>query len=103
MKNLVIYIMETSIYENIDINVISDIKRKKYMRDYMRVRRSDEKHDEIKSKNKAYYYKYKYNITSEDIQKYGNHLSLVVGIRSKLDALKLSNPELLYDILKYYL
>ena len=95
--------METSIYENVDINVISDIKRKKYMRDYMRVRRSDEKHDEIKSKNKEYYYKYKYNITSEDIEKYGKHLSLIARIRSNLDQLKLSNPELIYDILKYYI
>lgn len=95
--------METSIYENVDINVISDIKRKKYMRDYMRVRRSDDKHDEIKSKNKEYYYKYKYNITSDEMAIYGKHLSLVVGIRSKLDALKLSNPELLYDILECYI
>ena len=74
----------------------------KYMRDYKR-KQYQEKGEEIKSKNKAYYYKYKHNLSSEDMKKYDIYLPLVARIRKNLDELKAIKPDIITDVLTPYL
>lgn len=74
----------------------------KYMREYKR-KQYLEKGDEIKSKNKAYYYKYKHNLSNEDMKKYDIYLPMVARLRKNLDELKAIKPEILADILMPYL
>jgi hypothetical protein len=89
--------------ENVELDSIKAIMKIKTNRKYRQNQINTKTHKELKFKSKSYYYKTKYNITSEDIINYGEHLSLVVRIRSNLDELKLTKPELIYDILKCYL
>jgi len=72
-----------------------------YMREYKR-KQYLEKGDEIKAKNKAYYYKYKSNITAEDFKKFDLHTPNVVRIRKELEALK-EFPDIIKEILAPYL
>jgi len=74
----------------------------KYMRDYKR-KKYKEKPDEMKSKNKAYYYKYKHNLSSDEMKKYDIYLPLVARIRKNLDELKEAKPEFIKTILQPYL
>lgn len=74
----------------------------KYMREYKR-KQYQEKGEEIKSKNKAYYYKYKHNLSNDDMKKYDIHLPLIARIRKNLDELKETKPEFIKDILTQYL
>ena len=74
----------------------------KYMREYKR-KQYQEKGEEIKNKNKAYYYKYKHNLSSEDMKKYDIYLPIVARIRKNIDELKAVKPEIVADILNQYL
>ena len=73
-----------------------------YMREYKR-KQYKEKGEEIKEKNKAYYYKYKFNMTAEDMKKYDVSLPLVGKIRKYMDELKIQNPEFVKEIVKHYI
>jgi hypothetical protein len=73
-----------------------------YMREYKR-KQYQEKGDEIKAKNKAYYYKYKFNVSQEDLRKYDTLLPIIVRIRKELDELKIKNPDLIDELLLPYL
>jgi glycosyltransferase involved in cell wall biosynthesis len=61
-----------------------------------------EKGGEIKEKNKAYYYKYKFNVPAEELKKYDTLLPIVVRIRKELDELKEKKPEFIKEILEPY-
>jgi hypothetical protein len=74
----------------------------KYMREYKR-KQYQTKSEDIKNKNKAYYYKYKHNLSNEDMKKYDIHLPLIARIRKNLDELKETKPEFVQDILNQYL
>ena len=78
------------------------ITHTEYMRNYKR-KQYAEKPDEIKAKNKAYYAKYKYGMTTEDMKKYDTLLPIVSKIKKNCDALKVENVEFLRDILTAYL
>jgi hypothetical protein len=73
-----------------------------YMREYKR-KQYKEKGTEIKEKNKAYYYKYKFNITADELHKYDTLLPIVVRIRKELDELKDKKPELINELLAPYI
>jgi len=97
--------MENQNIENINndySNILKTTDKKKYMREYKR-KQYQEKGEEIKNKNKAYYYKYKHNLTSEDMKKYDIYLPLVARIWKNLDELKAVKPELINDILNPYI
>lgn len=74
----------------------------KYMREYKR-KQYKENTEEIKNKNKAYYYKYKHNLSSEDMKKYDIYLPIIARIRKNIEELKQLKPELLEEILTPYL
>jgi len=76
-------------------------KRKTYMREYKR-KQYAENADIIKNKNKAYYYKNKFQLPSEDMVKYDVMLPTVAKARYYLDLLKAEHPELLPDIIAVY-
>jgi hypothetical protein len=77
------------------------IDKKTYMREYKR-KQFRENGDAIKEKNKAYYYKYKFNISTEDLKKYDIHLPIVARIRKELEELKNKNPDIIKEILEPY-
>ena len=73
-----------------------------YMREYKR-KQYLEKGDIIKEKNKAYYYKYKFNLSCEEMKKYDILLPLVSKIKKNLDDLKEKNPEFVKELIKQYI
>jgi hypothetical protein len=74
-----------------------------YMREYKR-KQYKENGNAIKEKNKAYYYKYKFNASTDDLRKYDVLLPIVIRIRKELDDLKVKNPNIIKEILEpYYL
>ena len=83
-------------------HILKTADKTKYMRDYKR-KQYQEKGDEIKNKNKAYYYKYKHNLSSEDMKKYDIYLPIVARIRKNLDELIALNPDIITDVLTPYL
>ena len=66
---------------------------KTYMREW---KRKDylENSDKIKSKNKAYYYKYKCGLTKEDMAKYDTMLPFVAKIKMAVDEFKANDLQL---------
>jgi len=72
--------------------------QKEYMRLYKR-KQYAEKPDDIKAKNKAYYAKYKYGMSSEDMKKYNTLLPLVSKIKKNCEELKEKNIDFLKEIL----
>ena len=72
-------------------------KSRKYMREYKR-RQYAEKGDLIRAKNKAYYYKTKFGLNTEDMKKYDNLLPLVAKITRHLEELQEQKPELIFNI-----
>ena len=74
------------------------MSQKEYMRLYKR-KQYAEKPDDIKAKNKAYYAKYKYGMSSEDMKKYDTLLQLVSKIKKNCEELKEKNIVFLKDIL----
>lgn len=88
--------------EDLEDTENSDSKQKKYMRDYKKKKYTENSTD-IKNKNKAYYYKYKHNMSSQDMQKYDIYLPLIAKIRKNLDELKNVKPEFIKELLEPYL
>tara|TARA_R110000751_G_scaffold100251_3_gene194129 strand:- start:775 stop:1101 length:327 start_codon:yes stop_codon:yes gene_type:complete len=77
-------------------------KRKAYMRDYKK-KNYNKNTAEVKDKNKQYYYKYKFGLTSDDMAKYGTSLPVICRIRKGLAELEKSNAGLIEDVLQPYL
>jgi hypothetical protein len=73
-----------------------------YMREYKR-KQYLEKGNEIKQKNKAYYYLHKYKLPLEEIHKYDILLPNIVRLRKEIDEIKKKNPELIKELLCSYL
>ena len=69
-----------------------------YMREYKRQQYA-KKGEQMREKNKAYYYKYKYKLTGELMKKYDTLLPLCIKLIKNLEALKEQNPEFLEEIL----
>jgi ribonucleotide reductase alpha subunit len=88
--------------DNEIISTIEEPKSRIYMREYKR-KKYIENGDEMKAKNKAYYYKYKFGLNSEEMKKYQNLLPLVAKIRKGLEELKEKNPDFLQDVLEMYI
>jgi hypothetical protein len=67
--------------------------QKTYMREW---KRKDylENGDKIKSKNKAYYYKYKCGLTNEDMAKYDTMLPFVAKIKMAVEEFRANDLEL---------
>ena len=76
--------------------------KRTYMREYKR-KQYQEKGDIIKQKNKAYYYKYKFGLNSDDMKKYDTLLPLVSKTKRYLEELKNANPQFLAEILNEYI
>jgi hypothetical protein len=83
--------------------IVANIKmdRKTYMREYKR-KKYAENADLIKDKNKAYYYKSKFNLPSEDMKKYDVLLPIVYLIKNNLEELKKKNPDIFKEIIQEY-
>ena len=77
------------------------VDRKTYMREYKR-KKYAENADIIKNKNKAYYYKSKFNLPNEDMKKYDILLPVVSLIRKHLEDLKDKNPDVFKEIIQEY-
>ena len=77
-------------------------KNGKYMREY-KCRQYIEKGDLIRAKNKAYYYKTKFGLNTEDMKKYDTLLPLVAKINRHLEELQEQKPELIPDVLQPFL
>jgi len=73
-----------------------------YMREYKR-EQYKKNPTQIKEKNKAYYYKYKYNISVDDAHKYDLLLPNIVRLRKEIDDIIAKKPELINDLLMPYL
>jgi len=78
------------------------ISHTEYMRNYKR-KQYAENPEEIKAKNKAYYAKYRYGMTTAEMKTYGTLLPIVSKIKKNCDALKTENVTFLKDILTAYL
>jgi hypothetical protein len=78
------------------------IKRQTYMREYKRKKYAEDA-DIIKDKNKAYYYKNKFNLSSDDMKKYDISLPNVAKARYYLDLLREEHPEMLPEIIAGYM
>jgi hypothetical protein len=85
-----------------ETKILKTADKTKYMREYKR-KQYQEKGDIIKNKNKAYYYKYRNNISTEEMKKYDIYLPIVVKIKKNLDELQKVKPELINDILISYI
>lgn len=86
----------------IDDNVRKEPYKRTYMREYKR-KQYQENGELIREKNKAYYYKYKFGLNSDDMKKYDTLLPLVSKTKRHLDDLKNANPLFLAEILKEYI
>jgi hypothetical protein len=85
-----------------DIPIKKTADKTAYMREYKR-KQYKEKGEEIREKNRAYYYKYKSNSSTDDMKKYDTMLPIIVRIRKELDELKEKKPELINELLQPYL
>lgn len=86
----------------VDVGENTEPKKRTYMREYKR-KQYQENGELIRDKNKAYYYKYKFGLNSDDMKKYNTLLPLVSKTKKHLDDLKNANPIFLAEILKEYL
>lgn len=84
----------------------SDLPSKKdkttYMREYKR-EQYKKNPEQIKQKNKAYYYKYKYNISVEEAHRYDTMLPNIVRLRKEIEDIIEKRPELINDLLTPYI
>jgi actin-like ATPase involved in cell morphogenesis len=73
-----------------------------YMREYKR-KAYKENPEQIKEKNKAYYYKYKFKVSVEEAHKYDTLLPNVVRLRKEIEEILNKKPELINDLLNPYI
>ena len=77
-------------------------KSRVYMREYKR-KKYAENGDAMKQKNKAYYYKTKFGLNSDDMKKYDIHLPLVAKLLDNLNKLREVKPEVIAELLTPYI
>tara|TARA_R100001224_G_scaffold95935_1_gene65639 strand:+ start:1332 stop:1667 length:336 start_codon:yes stop_codon:yes gene_type:complete len=75
--------------------------RREYMREYKR-KQYQKNREEMKSKNKEYYNKYKYGNTNEEHKKYGKHIKNANILKENLEILREENMEILEELLLPY-
>jgi hypothetical protein len=85
-----------------ELKNIDDETMKQYMREYRR-KLYNKNPEKLKEKNKLYYYKYKFDISSEEMKRYDKLLPSVVKVRKELDHIMNENPSILLEILEPYL
>ena len=73
-----------------------------YMRQYKR-EQYKKNPEQIKEKNKAYYYKYKYNISVEEAHKYDILLPNIVRLKKEIENIVKKKPELINELVLPYL
>ena len=76
--------------------------RQKYMREYKK-KQYITKGEDIKEKNKAYYYKKKLNMSDEDLKKYDVLLPVVAKLQKNIEELRDKNSDMLNEILLSYI
>tara|TARA_R110000765_G_scaffold268601_4_gene367598 strand:- start:835 stop:1143 length:309 start_codon:yes stop_codon:yes gene_type:complete len=85
-----------------DKKSIAAEKRRAYMREYKKKKYAENTED-VKDKNKQYYYKTKFGLSCEDMATYGTDLPVICRIRKGLEELEKSNSGLIDDVLRPYL
>lgn len=86
-----------------DVYIIKKTADKtKYMREYKR-EQYKVNGDLMKAKNKSYYFKRRYGLSSEDMKLYDMYLPLIAKIRKNLDELKKVKPDFIMKVLEEYL
>ena len=80
----------------------TEITQREYMRLYKR-KCYAENPALIQAKNKAYYAKYKYGLTTEDMKKYDTLLPFVNRAKKALNIIKDENIDILKEVLNSYL
>ena len=75
------------------------IARREYMKHYMR-KRYQTNSENIKLKNQAYYYKYKFGLTTEDMKKYDILLPHIAKLDKILCELKEANNQLAKEFIE---
>jgi hypothetical protein len=88
--------------ETIKAKANGESKTTAYIREWKR-KDYQKNGEKIKAKNRAYYYKYKFNLTCEDMKTYDIHLPLVAKVWDSLEKLKKENPELVSKCLEKYI
>ena len=73
-------------------------KRQDYMREYKK-KQYMTKGEDIKEKNKAYYYKKKLNMSEADLKKYDVLLPIVAKLQKNIKELRDKNSDVLNEIL----
>ena len=76
--------------------------RQAYMREYKK-KQYMTKGEDIKEKNKAYYYKKKLNMSDEDLKKYDVLLPIVAKLQKNIEELRDKNSDMLNEILISYI
>ena len=77
--------------------------RRTYMREYKRAKYAEEAGKKnILDINKVQYYKKKYNLSNEYVDKYGVFLPIVSSAKHYLDELRIANPEMFQTLLAEY-
>jgi hypothetical protein len=106
MENVIIDVFSENVGGNPTGNdaaiIVAEPKKRTYMREWKR-KKYKENCEEMKAKNKAYYYKYKFNLDALDMKKYQNLLPLVAKIRKNLEELQKTKPEFMKDVLQPFL
>ena len=93
--------IKTNHYSLLDIEMNGEPKARAYMREWKR-KDYAENGEKVRAKNKAYYYKYKYGLTGEDMRAYDIYLPVVAKIIDNLNKLKELKPDLIHQILQRY-
>jgi hypothetical protein len=76
--------------------------RQAYMREYKK-KQYMTKGEDIKEKNKAYYYKKKLNMSEADLKKYDVLLPIVAKLQKNIEELRDKNSDMLNEILISYI
>lgn len=84
--------------QTIDLTDQPKTDKRTYIREYKR-KQYQEKGEQMREKNKAYYYKYKFGLSCEDMKKYDTLLPLVSKILKNMEELKEKNPTFLKEII----
>ena len=84
-----------------EIEQNDDPTYKEYMKLYRR-KMYKEQPEKMKAKNKAYYYKQKFNASSEEMIKCDIHLPSILRIKNELNKLKEVKPEFVKEIISMY-
>ena len=85
-------------YVVMDTQKETEPKSRQYIREWKRKDYAANS-EKIKAKNKAYYYKQKFGLNSEDMKRYDIYLPLVAKIMDNLNKLREVKPELVSDVL----